>query len=139
MLFRSNYAFAFSIIGSVVALALLATMSMNLGIDFRGGVLVEVQSKSGTADIADVRDRLEGLNLGEVQVQEFGSPNDLLIRVGSQEAGDSAEQSGAALVRQTLESDYDMRRVEVVGPTVSAELTRNGIIGVTVAMIAMMI
>jgi len=133
-----KYAFAFSIITSLATVALFTTMSMNLGVDFRGGSLIEVQAKSGNADIANVRERLEGLNLGEVQVQEFGSPRDLLIRVGSQQ-GDSADQSGAVLVSQTLESDYELRRVEVVGPTVSAELTRNGIIGVTVAMLAMMI
>jgi SecD/SecF fusion protein len=134
-----NIAFGLSAFASVATVVMFMTMNMNLGIDFRGGSLIEVQSKAETADIGDVRSRLEGLNLGEIQVQEFGSPRDLLIRVGSQEAGDSAEQSVVTLVRSALESDYEFRRTEVVGPTISSELARNGIIGVTVAMLAMMI
>ncbi len=134
-----NFAFGLSIFASIATVVMFMTMSMNLGIDFRGGSLIEVQAKAEVADIADVRSKLEGLNLGEVQVQEFGSPRDLLIRVGSQQGGDSAEQSVISLVRDVLADDYEFRRTEVVGPTVSSELARNGVIGITVAMLAMMI
>jgi SecD/SecF fusion protein len=138
MSFR-KFAFGFSAIASVATVVLFMTMSMNLGIDFRGGSLIEVQAKAEAADVGDVRARLEELNLGEIQVQEFGSPRDLLIRVGSQQGGDSAEQSVVTLVREALEADYEFRRTEVVGPTVSSELARNGVIGITVAMLAMMV
>jgi SecD/SecF fusion protein len=133
-----KFAFGFSIAASLATVVMFATMSMNLGIDFRGGSLIEVQAKSGTPDVADVRFRLEELNLGEVQVQEFGN-NELMIRVGTQEGGDAAEQSAITKVRGELEADYEFRRTEVVGPTVSAELARNGVIGITAAMIAMLI
>src|SRR5690606_7995824 len=132
-------AFAFSAITSVATVVLFMTMSMNLGIDFRGGSLIEVQAKAEAADVSDVRSRLAELNLGEIQVQEFGSPRELMIRIASQQGGDSAEQSAIVLVRGALEADYEFRRIEVVGPTISSELARNGAIGVAVAMLAMLV
>jgi SecD/SecF fusion protein len=138
MRFR-NYAFTISAALSVVAAVLFFTVQMNMGIDFRGGSLIEVQAKQETADIGDVRSRLEQLNLGEVQVQEFGSPQDLLIRIGAQDGGDAAEQSAMQRVQNELESDYEFRRVEVVGPTISAELARAGTIAVIAALFAMLV
>jgi SecD/SecF fusion protein len=129
-----KYAFAFSLITSLATFAALAVVDMNYGIDFRGGSLIEVQSKADRADVGAIRTALSDLNLGDAQVQEFGSPRDVLIRVESQDGGENAEQSAVAKVRAELESDYNFRRVEVVGPTVSSELLRNGIIGTLVAM-----
>jgi SecD/SecF fusion protein len=132
-------AFAFSILTTVGTFAALAIKDMNYGIDFQGGSIIEVQSKEAQADVAAIRAALSDLNLGDVQVQEFGNPRDVLIRVESQGLGEQSEQSAIAKVRGVLEADYDVRRVEVVGPTVSGELTRNGIIGVTVAMLAILL
>ncbi|GIL00722.1 MAG: protein translocase subunit SecDF [Alphaproteobacteria bacterium] len=132
-------AFPVSGIVALASIVLFFTASLNYGIDFKGGTLIEVQSKAAVADVGDVRSRLAGLNIGEVQVQNFGSPADVLIRVESQGAGDSAEQSAEAKVRTALESDFDLRRVEVVGPTVSGELAQTGTIAVIVSLIAIMI
>ena len=132
-------AFTLSAAAAIAAAALFVTINMNYGIDFRGGSLIEVQSREGDADIADVRSRLGELNLGEVQVQEFGSPRDLLIRIGSQDGGDNAEQSAMDRVQTELVSDYELRRVEVVGPTISAELARAGTIAVIASLFAMLI
>jgi SecD/SecF fusion protein len=115
---------------------MLAIVGFNLGVDFKGGAAIEVQAKSGIAEIDTIRETLGELNVGEVQVQNFGSPAEALIRVGSQGEGDMAEQSTESRVRAALESDYDIRRVEVVGPTVSAELAQAGIISVAVALLA---
>jgi SecD/SecF fusion protein len=120
-------------------MVLFATVNMNLGIDFKGGSLVEVQSKAETADAGDIRARLSDLNLGEVQVQGFGSPQDILIRIESQGGGDNAEQSALNLVRSELEADYNIRRVEVVGPTVSGELAQAGTIAVLAALAAILV
>jgi len=98
-----------------------------------------MQAKSRVADAADVRSRLEELNVGDVQVQEFGNEGDLMVRVGAQEAGDNAEQSTVDKVRAEFENDYDFRRVEIVGPTVSSELATTGLIGVVLSMIALLI
>ncbi len=138
MRFR-NIAFSVSAALAVISVALFFTVQMNMGIDFRGGSLIEIQAKQETADISDVRGKLEGLNLGEVQVQEFGSPRDLLIRIGAQDGGDAAEQSALLRVQNELEADYEFRRVEVVGPTISAELARAGTIAVIAALFAMLV
>ncbi len=131
-----KYAFTFSIITSIAAFGLLGGLGFNLGVDFRGGSLIELKSKTETADLATLRDTLSDLNIGEVQVQNFGSPSEVLIRVGSQDEGDAAEQSVEQKVRAALSDSYDFRRVEVVGPTVSGELTQKGIIAVALALVA---
>jgi len=133
------YAFIFSVVASIAATASFLTVDMNYGIDFRGGSSIEVKALQGDADVASVRAALEELNLGEVQVQEFGNPSELLIRIGTQDGGDSAEQSALSKVRSALESDYEFRRIEVVGPTVSSELAWAGTIAVIASMFAMLI
>lgn len=136
MKFR-NMMFAVSIALSIGVVGLFFTKNFNYGIDFQGGSLIEVQSRSGDADPGDVRARLTDLNLGEVQVQEFGD-RELMIRLQSQD-GDNAEQSAMQLVRTALESDYDFRRIEVVGPTVSGELAMTGLIGILLSMVGMLV
>lgn len=138
-LWLRRIAFSGSAVLGLVALALFATINMNYGIDFKGGSLIEVQANSGEADTGDIRSRLSDLNLGDVQVQEFGAESDVLIRVESQDGGENAEQTVIAKVRAELEVDHTFRRVEVVGPTISGELARNGTIGVVVSMFAIML
>lgn len=119
---------------SLIALGLFFTVGLNFGIDFRGGTLVEVQSKTGPADLGKMRSLIGDLNLGEVQLQQFGAPTDVLIRIAQQPGGEKAQQDAVAKVRGALGDSVDYRRVEVVGPRVSGELVRGGIIGVLVAM-----
>mgnify|MGYP000035023927 FL=1 len=123
----------------ILSMVLFATVNMNLGIDFKGGSLIEVQAKGDAADIGDIRGRLSDMNLGDVQVQGFGSEKDVLIRIEAQGGGENAEQTVITKVRGELESDYDFRRVEVVGPTVSGELARAGTIAVVAALFAILV
>src|SRR5947207_327271 len=74
--------FILSIVGMLLSLALFAALGLNYGVDFKGGSMLEVQSKSGPADIAGLRDKLGKLGVGAVQIQSFGAPSDVLIRVG---------------------------------------------------------
>jgi SecD/SecF fusion protein len=134
-----NIGFAISIALTIATVGVFAFKDFNYGIDFLGGSLIEVQAKDGTADPADVRERLNELNLGEVQVQDFGDQGSLMIRVGTQAGGDNAEQSVVNLVRGALDADYEFRRVEVVGPTVSSELAWTGLIGVSLSMLALLV
>ncbi|MEO1746697.1 MAG: protein translocase subunit SecD, partial [Pseudomonadota bacterium] len=134
---RASFSLSSALI--VMSVVLFATISMNLGIDFKGGSLIEVQSKTETADPGAIRLALNDLNLGDVQVQEFGTPRDVLIRVESQGAGDNAEQTVITNVRSALETNYDVRRVEVVGPTVSGELATAGTIAVLAALGAILV
>ncbi len=130
--------FSGSAIALLVSLGLFVGIGLNLGIDFQGGTLLEVQAKQEKADVGAIRAALGELNLGDVQVQEFGSPKEALIRVESQDAGENAEQTVVANVRSALEADYEFRRVEVVGPTVSGELAQAGSIAVLAALLAIM-
>ena len=134
-----NYAFALSSLLAVATVVLFVTKDMNYGIDFRGGSIIEVQAKGEVADAADVRARLGEYNLGDVQVQQFGSDRELLIRIESQAGGDNAEQSAVEKARLALSEDYEFRRVEVVGPTVSSELAWAGTMGVLASLLAMLV
>ncbi len=131
--------FPLSAIGIAASIILFFAVSLNFGIDFKGGTLVELKSKEQVANLADIRSALGELNVGDVQVQEFGSPDEVLIRIESQGGGDGAEQSAEAKVRFALEDAYEFRRVEVVGPTVSAELAFWGTIAVISALMAIMV
>ena len=119
----------------IASLGLFFTQGLNFGIDFKGGTLIEIGTK-GPADIADLRDIIGSLDLGEVQIQEFGSPEDVLIRVGEKaDATDNAENLSAVdQIRNALPQDVTFRRVEVVGPQISGELVRAGFLAVTVAI-----
>ena len=119
----------------IASLGLFFTQGLNFGIDFKGGTLIEIGT-NGPADIADLRDIIGSLNLGEVQIQEFGSPEDVLIRVGEKaDATDNAENLSAVdQIRNALPQDVTFRRVEVVGPQISGELVRAGFLAVTVAI-----
>jgi SecD/SecF fusion protein len=116
-----------------------ATIGLNLGIDFTGGSIIEMRAKQGTADLGDIRSRMDGLNLGAVQVQGFGDASDVLVRVQAQGEGENGEQSAVAKIRGELGDAYEFRRVEVVGPSVSGELAMTGIIGIGLALVAIMV
>ncbi|WP_176084049.1 protein translocase subunit SecDF [Martelella sp. HB161492] len=128
-----------SIVLVVASLVGFGTVGMNLGIDFTGGSIIEVQSKDGPANISDIRTKLNGLNLGQIEAQGFGSDSDVLIRVQAQEGGAAAEQAAITSIRGALENDYDFRRVEVVGPVVSDELSRSALLGVVASLVAILI
>ncbi|PWW04190.1 protein translocase subunit secF /protein translocase subunit secD [Hoeflea marina] len=134
-----RFTFMFSAVTSIAAMVLFATLNMNYGIDFKGGSMIELKAKDGAADISDIRARLSELNLGEVQVQEFGSPSEVLVRIQAQGGGENAEQTVITNIRGELEDTYEFRRVEVVGPTVSGELAKAGTLAVIAALMAILV
>ena len=124
---------------SILAIVLFFTHGLNFGIDFRGGTLLEVQNKSGPADIGAMRATLSTLGLGDIQLQQFGGPNDVLIRVAEQPGGDAAQQAAVQKVRGALGDSVEYRRVEVVGPRVSGELLAYGMLGLMLAIFSILI
>ncbi|EHR03548.1 protein translocase subunit SecF [Bradyrhizobium sp. WSM471] len=124
---------------SILAIVLFFTHGLNFGIDFKGGTLMEVRAKSGTADIAQMRSTLGSLGLGEVQLQQFGGPADVLLRVAEQPGGDKAQQAAVDKVRAALGDSVDYRRVEVVGPRVSGELLSYGMLGLMLAIVSILV
>ncbi len=135
-----NIAMGASVIAVVGSLGLFFTQGLNLGIDFKGGSSIEIQAIEGDADIADIRSRLSGLGLGDVQVQGFGTPKDVLIRIEQQHGGDTAQQVAVKTVNDALDKNiYEVRRVESVGPTVSGELAIAGTLAVLAALGAVLV
>ena len=100
---------------------------------------MEVQSKSGPIDIAKMRSTLGELGLGDIQLQEYGSPDVVLIRIARQPGGEEAQQISETKVRAALGDAVDYRRVEVVGPRISGEFLHWGIIGIFLAIAAILI
>jgi preprotein translocase subunit SecF len=138
MRFR-RISFPISAVLSLLAMVLYFSHGLNFGIDFVGGTLMEVQSKSGPADLAKMRGTLNGLGLGEVQLQQFGAPTDVLLRVAQQPGGEQAQQAAVTKIRSALGDSVEYRRVEVVGPRVSTELLAYGTLGLVLAIIGILI
>ena len=124
---------------SILAIVLFFTHGLNVGIDFKGGTLLEVRTLSGPADLAKMRAAVAALNLGDVQLQQFGSPNDVLIRIPLQAGGEAAQQEAAAKVRAALGSDIEQRRQESLGQRVSGELLAYGLVGLILAIMAILV
>jgi preprotein translocase subunit SecF len=138
MRFR-RISFPISAVLSIVAMLLFFFNGLNYGVDFVGGTLIEIQSKSGPANLAQMRSTMSTLGLGEVQLQQFGAPTDVLIRVPQQPGGETAQQEAVAKVRAALGSDIEYRRVEVVGPRVSQELLAYGTVGLMMAILCILV
>ena len=119
------------VLGSIL---LVATKGLNYGIDFKGGILMEVRT-SGPADLAGMRETLSNLGLGEVSLQQFGSPQDVLIRLRQQEGGDAAQGAAVQKVKDTLGTTVEYRRTEVVGPKVGGELIWKAIYATLLALV----
>ena len=135
-------AFITSIILILLSIGLFFLNGLNFGIDFKGGTLIEIETQN-KIEISEVRSSLNSLSLGDIQVQEFGSDKNLLIRIEQQQGGDQIQQNVLEIVKQKLISDIsetiNFRRTEVVGPKVSGELIQSGTIAILVAVFAMLI
>jgi preprotein translocase subunit SecF len=138
MRFR-RISFPVSAMLSIAAILLFFFHGLNFGIDFIGGTLIEVQTKGGPADLAKMRTTIGSLQLGDFQLQQFGAPDDVLIRISEQPGGDEVQQAAVQKVRNALGSEVDYRRVEVVGPSVSTELLAYGTIGLVLAILAILV
>jgi preprotein translocase subunit SecF len=122
----------------VVSLGLYLIKGLNFGIDFRGGILVEVRTQ-GPADIAALRRTLSSLGLGGVELQEFGRDTDVLIRIERQDGDEKNQIAAVEVVKKALGAGIEYRRVEFVGPKVGAELVTAGITAVVLALFAMLV
>jgi len=122
----------------LASIALFFSVGLNYGIDFKGGTVFELKTNESPADIAGIRAQLGTMNLGDVQVQQFGAPDEVLVRIQAPEGGELAQQSQVSLVRETFGESVEFRRVEVVGPRVSGELAQAGLIAVTASLIVIL-
>ena len=140
-------AFVVSALLAVASIFLFVNQGLNFGIDFRGGTMIEIGTPED-ADIGKIREVVNGLGFGDVKVQEFGSPKDVLIVIEGQVEEDGvseeqAQQNVATKVQNALNAELgegiSYRRIEVVGPKVSGELVRSGTIAVVLAVSLMLV
>ena len=124
---------------SIASLILAFHPGLNFGTDFRGGIAIEAHMRA-PADFSVLRPKLESLHLGPVELQQFGSPNDVQVRLRRQPGGDAAEHQAVSSVRSLFTQDFpgtDIQSVDAVGATVSGELFQDGMMALGVAMLAM--
>ena len=136
---KTKFAAIISAILLIGSLGMFFVQGLNLGIDFKGGILLEARTSQAEANVAALRSDLSKLELGEVSLQSFGSPQDVLIRVQRQEGDEKAQIAALEKITASLGSDFEVRRTEFVGPTIGAELKEKGMLAVICALLAIMV
>ena len=133
-----NIATILSILAIISSLFFLVYKNLNFGIDFKGGTLIEIK-KDENLSIAEIRNQLSELNIGDIQIQTFGSDDIILIRIeNSKNLDTNADMSSIELIRSSLGNDVIIQRTEIVGPKVSSELIQKGIIAIIIAVFLML-
>ncbi len=133
-----NIATILSILAIISSLFFLFYKNLNFGIDFKGGTLIEIK-KDNELSIAEIRNQLSELNIGDIQIQTFGSDNIILIRIeNSTNLAANADMSSIELIRSSLGNNVIIQRTEIVGPKVSSELIQKGIIAIIIAVFLML-
>ena len=122
----------------VISLVLLIFKGLNFGIDFKGGTLIELRSNDTKINVSSLRDNLSQLNLGDISVKKFGNDTDFLIKFENNDNKNVIEEIKINL-EKSFGNNFSFRRVENVGPKVSSELLRSGIIAISVALVLMLI
>ena len=122
----------------IVSLLLLLFKGLNFGIDFKGGTLIELRSTDTKINVSSLRDNLSQMNLGDISVKNFGNENDFLIKFENNENKNVIEEIKNNLDK-SFGNNFNFRRVENVGPKVSAELLKSGVIAISVALGLMLI
>ena len=122
----------------ILSLMLLTFKGLNFGIDFKGGTLIELRSTDTKINVSSLRDNLSQMNLGDVSVKNFGNESDFLIKFENNENKNVIEEIKMNLDK-SFGNNFNFRRVENVGPKVSAELLRSGVIAISVALFLMLV
>ena len=122
----------------VVSLFFLIFKGLNFGIDFKGGTLIELRSNDNKINVSSLRDNLSQMNLGDISVKKFGNETDFLIKFENNKNKNVIEEIKKNLDK-SFGNNFNFRRVENVGPKVSAELLRSGVIAISVALALMLI
>ena len=127
-----------SVVLVVISLSFLVFKGLNFGIDFKGGTLIELRSTDSKIKVSSLRDSLKQMSLGDVSVKNFGNETDFLIKFENNNDKNIIEKIKTKL-DESFGNNFNFRRVENVGPKVSAELLRSGVVAISVALILMLI
>lgn len=134
----SRFGFFVSGLLSLASVLLFIFVGLNVGVDFKGGTVMTIRTAEA-ANIEKLREDVNSLGFGQAEIQEFGSPRDVLIRLPAVEGGEEAQQTTIAKVKEALGPGVEFRSVEVVGPKVSNELAQQSIVAVVVAIIGILL
>ena len=134
----SRFGFFVSGILCTLSIILFFTIGLNLGVDFKGGTVLTIRTEQA-ANIDELRAKIAALDLGDAELQEFGSPRDVLIKLEAQAGGEAAQQAAVDKVKAALGSGIEYRSIEVVGPKVSGELAEQAIIAVVLSIVCVLI
>jgi len=137
----SKYYKNFNLISGIlifISICLLFFKGLNFGIDFKGGTLIELRANDNQINVSALRNAFSNMNLGDVAVKKFGKESDFLIKFEKKENNKNLIQDIKKNLTKTLGNGYEFRRVENVGPKVSAELLNSGLIAIAVALGAML-
>ncbi len=133
-----NFASLLSLLAIILSLTFLVYKNLNFGIDFKGGTLIELE-KTDSLSLSQIRGELASLNIGDVQVQTFGSENNILIRIeNSSSLTSNADLTTSELITEKLGGDVIIQRTEIVGPKVSSELIQKGVVAIVIAVFLML-
>ena len=122
-----------SLIMVILSLVLLTFKGLNYGIDFKGGTLIELRSSDNNINVSNLRDYLNQMDLGDVSVKKFGNDQDYLIKFENKNGSKNIIEEIKSNLDKSFGNNFDFRRVENVGPKVSAELLKSGVIAISVS------
>jgi preprotein translocase subunit SecF len=134
----SRFGFFVSGILCTLSIVLFFTLGLNLGVDFKGGTVFTIRTEQA-ADIDELRAKIAALDLGDAELQEFGSPRDVLIKLEAQAGDEAAQQAAVAKVKEALGPGIEYRSIEVVGPKVSGELAEQAIVAVVLSIVCVLV
>ena len=122
----------------LVSILLLLFKGLNLGVDFKGGTLIELRSNSKQVGISSLRKSFNNMNLGDVNVKKFGNEDDFLIKFEKKDINPNFIETIKKDLTESIGSSFNFRRVENVGPKISSELLKSGIVAIAVSLAAML-
>ena len=123
----------------IASLVFLVFKGLNFGVDFKGGTLIELRTDKSSANITKIRDSFNQMNLGDVSVKNFGNETDFVVKFEKQNSNDPQFIEEIKTKLSNSIGSVDFRRVENVGPKVSAELLRSGVIAIALSLAAMLL
>ena len=133
---KFKYANFLSLILFLISIILISFKGLNYGIDFKGGTLIELRSNN--TEVSLIRDVLNNMELGDTNVKKFGKEGDFLIKVEQKNDNNKLIPEIKKNLSDNLNSDVNFRRVENVGPKVSAELLQSGVLAISLSLAAML-
>ncbi|WP_169036530.1 protein translocase subunit SecF [Candidatus Pelagibacter ubique] len=122
----------------VISILLLFFKGLNFGVDFKGGTLIELRADDKNINVTSLRQSFSKMNIGDFNVKKFGNENDYLIKIEKKDTSTNAIEVIKKKLRLSVGNSFNFRRVENVGPKVSAELLKSGIIAIALSLVAML-